>query len=124
MRKTVLVVDDSQTIREIVKIYLKESDVDFVEAPDGARALALCRLMPLHLVVADIKMPGMDGIEFTRQLRADPEAGRARLPVILMTGEKDGDLKDRGLAAGATAFLHKPLSSQELRSLAAPFLTS
>jgi two-component system chemotaxis response regulator CheY len=124
MRKTVLVVDDSQTIREIVKVYLKGMDVDFVEAPEGARALALCRLMPVNLVVCDIKMPGMDGIEFTRQLRAEPEAERAKLPIILMTGEKEADLRERGLAAGANSFLNKPLSSQELCNLAAPYLTA
>jgi two-component system chemotaxis response regulator CheY len=124
MRKTVLVVDDSQTIREIVKIYLQGKEIDFVEAQDGARALALCRLMPGNLVVADIKMPGMDGLEFTRQLRAEADPERNKIPVVLMTGEKDSDLRTKGLAAGATAFLHKPISSQELRTIAAPYLSA
>jgi CheY-like chemotaxis protein len=124
MRRTVLIVDDSATIREIVKIYLAGKDIEFLEAQDGERALSVCRLTPITLVIADIKMPGMDGIEFTHQVRISGKPELEKVPIVLLTGEKDADLRTRGLAAGATAFLHKPISGQALREVTDPYLTA
>lgn len=92
----------------------------FVEAENGERALALLRLVKVDLVIVDIKMPVMDGIEFTRRLRAELPALKA-LPVVMLTGEKSGEqgqsMRATGLAAGASAFVEKPVSPQTLKEV-------
>jgi two-component system chemotaxis response regulator CheY len=114
MAQTILLVEDSPTIRNIIKVYLMGGQYEFVEADGGARGLQLARLMPLDLVIADINMPGMDGITFLRELRADEQARVRNLPVILLTGEKSEELKAKGLKAGANDFIRKPVSSAGL----------
>jgi two-component system chemotaxis response regulator CheY len=114
MAQTVLLIDDSPTIRTIIKIYLMGRSFDFVEAEGGERGLQLARLMPIELVIADINMPGMDGLTFTKQLRADNNTKVRSLPVILLTGEKSEDLRTKGMEAGANAFIQKPVSSARL----------
>jgi two-component system chemotaxis response regulator CheY len=113
----ILLVDDSPTIRQILKIYLMGRPFEFLEADNGERALQLVKLMPVELVIADVKMPGMDGLSFVRELRA-VEGPRVRnLPVILLTGEKSDDIRVQGMQAGANAFLQKPVSSSRLKEL-------
>ena len=107
-KKKILLVDDSQTIREVLKVYLMGRDYEFVEAENGERALALLRLLQVDLVIADIKMPKLDGIEFLQALRSSDRAALRAMPVILVTGDK-GDARPRAIAAGVSAFLHKPL---------------
>jgi two-component system, chemotaxis family, chemotaxis protein CheY len=117
MPQTVLVIDDSSTIREIIKIYLSGRSFEFVEAESGDRGLQLARLMQVDLVIADVKMPGMDGLTFVRHLRADEKPHLRTVPVILLTGEKSEDLKSQGLEAGANAFVQKPVSSGRLKEV-------
>jgi two-component system chemotaxis response regulator CheY len=114
MPQTILIIDDSPTIRNIIKVYLMGSQFEFVEADGGERALQLARLMPIHLVIADINMPGMDGLTFVRNLRNDERAEVRSLPVILLTGEKSEQLRTQGLKAGANEFIRKPVSSAGL----------
>jgi two-component system, chemotaxis family, chemotaxis protein CheY len=109
MARTLLIVDDSKTIREVIKVYLMNEKLTILEAETGVRGLQLVRLMPVDLVIADIKMPEMDGIEFTRALRAEPDARVKKTPVVLLTGEAGDDLMKQGMAAGAEAFLRKPV---------------
>jgi two-component system, chemotaxis family, chemotaxis protein CheY len=117
MAKTILLVDDSQTIRTIIKVYLMAHAFEFVEAENGDRALQLSRLVPVELVIADINMPGMDGITFVQHLRADERSKARNVPVILLTGEKSPDLEVRGMKAGANAFIYKPVTSAKLTEL-------
>jgi two-component system chemotaxis response regulator CheY len=117
MARTILLVDDSQTIRTIIKVYLMALQFEFVEAETGERGLQLARLVPVSLVIADINMPGMDGISFLQQLRADESSKAKDAPVILLTGEKGGDLEKRGMEAGANGFLYKPVTSARLTEL-------
>jgi CheY-like chemotaxis protein len=123
-RRTILVVDDSATIRDFVKIYLMDFGCDFVEAESGERALKLARLMTLDLIIADVKMPEMDGFELVRRLRSDADIKSKGAPILLLTGEKAPMLRARCLSAGANAFLPKPIDTEKLRELARQMLNA
>ncbi|HZI10184.1 MAG TPA: response regulator [Myxococcus sp.] len=118
----VLLVDDSPTVRNIVKIYLMNLKVSTVEADDAARALQILRLVPVSLVIADINMPGMDGITFVKEVRASQMPAVRSVPILLLTAEKNADLRQRGTEAGANAFIQKPVSHHELTETVRQFL--
>ena len=115
MPVTILVVDDSPTLRGIVKIYMRPLQVEVMEADGGERALQLARLAVPTLIVADINMPGMDGITFVKHLRADARADVRGIPVIFLTGDKSSELREKAAAAGADDFLEKPVKSAPLQ---------
>ncbi len=119
----VLLVDDSPTVRNIVKIYLMNLKVSTVEADDAARALQILRLVPVSLVIADINMPGMDGITFVKEVRASTMPQVRSVPILLLTAEKNVDLRQRGTEAGANAFIQKPVSHHELTETVRQFLS-
>jgi DNA-binding response OmpR family regulator len=106
----VLVVDDDQTVREVVVSYLKAAGHSVSEAADGAAALDAMRARPADLVVLDLMMPGLDGLEVCRRLRA----GGDDVPVIMLTAL--GSEQDRviGLELGADDYVTKPFSPREL----------
>lgn len=112
--RRVLVVDDSPVIRSVVQIYLRDRGLEFQEASDGQRALQVARLVRFDLVIADVRMPGMDGIRFISELRGNGGATDRAVPVILITSEKSSDTQRRALDAGATVILRKPVSSAGL----------
>ncbi len=115
MPKRILVVDDSPTIRNVIKLYLGAGDErEIIEAADAERALRLVRLMPVDLVIADVNMPGLDGLEMTRRLRADPQPSIRSLPIILMTAEEGDTMRARAAGVGADEFVKKPVSSASL----------
>ena len=122
MNSNILLVDDSATVRNILKIYLMNLKMGFLEAEDATRAMQLLRLMPVKLVIADINMPGKDGISFVRELRASPLSQLRTLPVILLTAEKGSDLRQRGVEAGANAFIQKPVSHHDLTETVRKYL--
>jgi DNA-binding response OmpR family regulator len=105
----VLVVDDDATVREVVVSYLRAHEHEVVEAGDGETALARQREEPHDLVVLDLMLPGIDGIEVCRQLRQDGD-----VPVIMLTAL--GEETDRvvGLEVGADDYVTKPFSPREL----------
>ncbi len=122
MPRTVLIVDDSPTIRGFAKVFLKPLGVQVKEAADGAQALEIARADPPAVAVVDVNMPGMDGLTFTRELRADARPEIANIPVVLLTGDEAPEMKEKGWAAGATDFLGKPLKGPELQALVKRFL--
>ena len=122
MPRTVLIVDDSPTIRGFAKVFLKPLGVEVKEAEDGAQALEIVRKNLPAVAIVDVNMPGMDGLAFTREVRADGRAEIARLPVVLLTGEANAELREKGRAAGATDFLGKPLKGPELQAIVKRFL--
>lgn len=117
----VLLVDDSVSMRSILKVYLLDLKVECLEAGSAGRALSLVRLMSPHLIIADVNMPETDGIEMLHQLRAQ-EKELGRIPVLLLTGDRDPSLEQRGRAAGADAFIHKPIKAEAVVELVRPFL--
>jgi len=120
--RAVLIVDDSPTIRGFAKVFLKPLGVEVQEAEDGAQALEIVRKNPPAVAIVDVNMPGMDGLAFTRELRGDRRPELAKLPVVLLTGETNAELREKGRAAGATDFLAKPLKGPELQAIVKRFL--
>jgi len=109
---TILLVDDEAPNRAIMRRYLANSGHTIVEASSGEQALALAAQQPPDLVLLDVIMPGLDGYEVTRRLKA--MAGEAFLPVVLVSGLTDQVARRQGLAAGADDFVSKPVDPQEL----------
>ncbi|HEY6458907.1 MAG TPA: response regulator, partial [Polyangiaceae bacterium] len=108
----VLVVDDSEVNRRVVKAVLSPAGYDVVEAPDAAAGLAIAREQPPRIVLMDIRMPGMDGLEATRELAADPRT--KDIPVVAVSAQAMAGDRDRALAAGCVAYVAKPIGRQEL----------
>jgi DNA-binding response OmpR family regulator len=110
--RTVLVADDDPDIQNLVALRLERSGYCVIRASDGQEALDLARRARPDLAVLDITMPRLDGCEVTRTLRANAET--AEMPIILLTARVQDDDVEIGLAAGATDYLKKPFSPQEL----------
>lgn len=109
---TILLVDDSRVTREVLKVYLIAKDVTLLEAVDGAEALEKALAAPPDLVVADLRMPRVDGCQLSEALRADP---RTRgVPVVILTSTADPETVQRCLAAGAREVLRKPIQPRQL----------
>jgi two-component system chemotaxis response regulator CheY len=115
MPKTILTVDDSATIRQSVKLTLAARGYAVREASSGAQALQLCAAEPVDLVLTDLNMPEMDGIEFIRRVRALP-ALRFK-PIVMLSTESQADKKADGRAAGATGWIVKPFTPEQLAAL-------
>ena len=120
MARTVLIVDDSTTIRAFAKIFLKGLGVELVEAEDGVQALALLRKTSVDVCVVDIDMPKMDGLTFTRELRKDSLL--AKLPVVLLTGDRTEETRKKGREAGANDLVQKPIKGPELVAVVKKYL--
>jgi len=116
----ILVVDDSSTMRRSVAMTLEAVGYQVVTACDGLDALAaLQRGVAPRLVLTDIVMPGMDGLEFIREARKLLRF----VPIVALTTQTHQHLREQGRAVGATAWVLKPTGGQELVALAAKFLT-
>ncbi len=105
----VLVVDDDPTVREVVCSYLRADGYDVSEADDGEAALAMIRHRRPDLVVLDVMLPGVDGLEVCRQIRSSTD-----LPIILLTALGSEEDRVVGLELGADDYLTKPFSPREL----------
>ena len=117
--KSILVVDDEDTIREVIRRYLERDGFVVREAADGYAALdAIGEALP-DLIVLDLMLPGVDGLSLTRQLRMLKPPGaeeRSRVPIIMLTAKGETSDRIRGLDSGADDYLAKPFSPQELVS--------
>lgn len=117
----VLIADDSAVLRRIMMRVLREADPvfdEFVEAADGEQALASLEMHPdVDLVVCDLRMPHMDGLELLRAVRE--RCTRTELPVVLVASETDGPAAQRALADGANACIAKPFNVESIRELVA-----
>ncbi|HIE40622.1 MAG TPA: response regulator [Thiomicrorhabdus sp.] len=111
----ILAVDDSKSMRQMVSMSLKSAGHDVTEAEDGAIALAIAQKEQFDLVVTDINMPNMNGIELVTALRSMPNYKFT--PLLCLTTESSGDMKAKGKAAGATGWIVKPFSPEKLLSV-------
>lgn len=108
----ILAVDDSASMREMVRLALTAAGFEVTQAVDGQRALDLARTSNFDLVLSDVNMPQMDGIELIRALRA--EAGYRHTPILMLTTEASLDRKREGKEAGATGWIVKPFEPAQL----------
>ena len=117
MGKIILTVDDAATIRKMVSFTLRGAGHQVLEAADGVRALETLRSGLVDLVITDVNMPNMNGIELTRRMRALPSF--LKTPIVLLTTESDPQKKAEGRAAGATGWMVKPFNQEQLLALVA-----
>jgi CheY-like chemotaxis protein len=110
----IVVADDDADIRDLVVFKLRQAGHDVQAVEDGAAAVEACQATPPDLVVLDVMMPGMGGLDATRALRLDPRL--ARVPVILLTARAQESDIEQGFGAGADDYVVKPFSPRELAS--------
>lgn len=111
MAKTILTVDDSSSVRQLVRFTLAEAGYQVIEAVDGKDALSKLAA-PVHLIVTDLNMPNLDGIGLIRAVRAS--AVHKGLPILMLTTESQDSRKQEGKSAGATGWIVKPFTPQQL----------
>lgn len=109
---TILAVDDSASMRQMVSFTLRGAGFNVVEAGDGQQALEKARQTVFDLVLSDVNMPVMDGIDLVKNLRVLPEYKFT--PILMLTTESAGDKKMEGKSAGATGWLIKPFNPEQL----------
>jgi two-component system chemotaxis response regulator CheY len=112
MAKTIMVVDDSLSIRQVVGIALRQAGYDVIEGSDGKDALAKLTGQKVNLIISDVNMPNMDGISFVRELKTRP--AYKFTPVMMLTTESQQEKKAEGQAAGARAWMVKPFKPEAL----------
>ena len=112
MAKTILIVDDSASMRQLVTFALKDAGYDVIAAVDGKDALGKLNGTKVDMVVTDLNMPNMDGITLIKQLRSSPASKFT--PVIMLTTESQESKKQEGRTAGASGWLVKPFTPDKL----------
>ena len=112
MAKTIMIVDDSASLRQVVSIALKSAGYETVEACDGKDALNKLDGRKLHLIISDVNMPNMDGITFLKNVKQLP--AYKFTPVIMLTTEAGEAKKEEGRAAGAKAWVVKPFQPAQM----------
>ena len=112
MGKTVMIVDDSASLRQVVGIALKGAGYEVVEACDGKDALAKLNGDKIHLIISDVNMPNMDGITFVKELKK--LANYKFTPVIMLNTESQEGKTAEGQAAGAKAWVVKPFQPDQM----------
>jgi two-component system chemotaxis response regulator CheY len=111
MAKVILTVDDSASVRQMVRFTLSDAGYTVIEAVDGRDALTKLG-KPVHLVITDLNMPNLDGIGLIRSVRAIPAC--RGIPIVMLTTESQEARKLEGKAAGATGWIVKPFATQQL----------
>lgn len=112
MNKSILIVDDSQSVRKMVEFALKSRRYEVVVADDGQEALDLLPTKPLSLIILDINMPRLDGLSFLKIVRE--KDSYADLPILMLTTEGQDSDRDKAMSLGATDYMVKPFKPTEL----------
>ncbi len=112
MKKTILTVDDSLSILQMVKLTLGGGGYDVVQASNGAGGLAKARAGGIDMVLTDLNMPVMNGITMIQELRKLPQC--TGVPIIFLTTESAANMKQQAKAAGATGWITKPFQQEQL----------
>jgi len=120
MAKTVMVVDDSSSVRQVVSIALKGAGYEVIEASDGKDALAKLNGQRVHLMISDVNMPNMDGITFVKEVKK--LANYKFTPIIMLTTESQEGKKREGQAAGAKAWVVKPFQPAQMLAAVAKLI--
>lgn len=116
MTANILTVDDSASIRMTTKITLTGAGYTVTEAVDGQDGLTKAKAGNYDLIVTDLNMPNMNGLDMIRALRQSPE--HTGIPIIFLTTESDAEMKNQAKAAGATGWITKPFDPEQLVKIA------
>jgi two-component system chemotaxis response regulator CheY len=117
MALDVMIVDDSAAIRKILQRVLMQAEVPLgkvLEAGDGVEALAAVKAQPVHLVLSDINMPNMDGLQLLHALKSDPAT--KPIPVIMVTTEGSSNKVMEAVQAGAAGYVRKPFTADQIKT--------
>lgn len=120
MDKTILTADDSASMRQMIGFTLRAAGYEVVEAMDGRDALAKVAASMPHMLITDLNMPNMDGIELIRHVRALPQC--KYIPIVMLTTESQDAKKQEGRAAGASGWIVKPFRPEQLVMVARKLL--
>ncbi|WP_233831997.1 response regulator [Paraburkholderia sp. ZP32-5] len=112
MPKTVMIVDDSASLRQVLGIALRDAGYEVIEACDGCDALEKLTGQKIHLMISDMNMPNMDGIHFVKAVKQLPNYRFT--PVVMLTTESAEHKKREGRAAGAGAWIVKPFKAEQM----------
>ena len=112
MAASILAVDDSASMRQMVSFTLKGAGYDVVEAADGVEALNIAKTKSVNLAITDVNMPNMDGISLIKELRNLPNYKFT--PLLMLITESGADKKQQGKVAGATGWIVKPFNPEQL----------
>jgi len=118
-----LIVDDSSVMRKIVERALRQAGLDSLvvhEAGSGVEGLDVLKARPVDLILSDINMPAMDGLEFLRQIRAQNLA--PGIPVVMITTESSEEHVKQAIQAGARGYLRKPFTAEQVKERVLPLL--
>ncbi|HSP81281.1 MAG TPA: response regulator [Myxococcaceae bacterium] len=114
----VLLVDDSRSIRTLLKIYLMARAFEYIEAPSAEEGLKLLDTEKVDLILTDFHMDGMNGADFAAQVRAHGDPRVSKIPILMMTGDANAaEVRNKGQKAGINAFVRKPVSCAQLMTL-------
>lgn len=120
MTKRFLIVDDSASMRQLVSFAIKDAGYDVLVAENGNDALGKLGGAKVDMVITDLNMPGMDGIELIKQIRGMPDYKFA--PIVMLTTESQEKKKQEGRQAGASGWIVKPFSPEQLLSVVRKFV--
>lgn len=111
MTKKILVVDDSSSMRHLINFTLSQDGYDVVEAIDGKDALSKLEDIAVDLIISDLNMPRLNGLDLIRNVR---KSNHRFMPIVMLTTESDPQKKQEGKLAGATAWIVKPFKREQL----------
>jgi two-component system, chemotaxis family, chemotaxis protein CheY len=120
-----LIVDDSSVMRKIVERSLRQAGLDSLvvhEAGNGVEGLDLLKAKRVNLILSDINMPAMDGLEFLRQIRAQDLA--PGVPVVMITTESSEEHVKQAILAGAQGYIRKPFTAEQVKERVLPLLSA
>ncbi|QRK13444.1 response regulator [Archangium violaceum] len=114
----VLLVDDSRSIRTLLKIYLMARSFEYIEAESAEAALKVLESQQVDLILTDFHMDGMNGADFAATVRAHGDTQISKIPILMMTGDANAaEVRNKGQKAGINAFVRKPVSCAQLMTL-------
>ncbi len=112
MSKVILAIDDSLSFRQVVSLTLEEAGYTVIEASDGQEGYEKATSETLHGIITDLNMPKLNGIEFIKKYRSHPSS--TGIPVVFLSTETNQDLKNEAMQAGATGWIAKPFTEEQL----------
>ncbi len=115
MLKKIMTVDDSSTVRKVLNEVLSGAGYQVVEASDGEEAVNKLEQTNIDLLVTDLNMPNMNGVELIKRVRQQP--GKRFMPIIMLTSESQKEMKTAGKKAGASGWVTKPFRPEQLLSV-------